>query len=217
MKEYIIGKEGTQTFPIAQSKTRVSRRHARITIDDNGVWMLEDLNSTNGTFAIGEDGEMRQVKRMEITEFTRVVLADQTQMGFSFIAHHVIEPDPNDYRMEFRHVMAIHDRALSEKSSIEAKIKRKGYLRFMPSIITAVIGLGLTLCLPVQQKVYGLSVTAVFTALMTTLINVYLGNDKSLKRFSEHYSNLLRCPRCGRVLNENEFHSQMCAVCKAHA
>ena len=217
MREFIIGKEGNQLFPIPKSKTRVSRRHARITIDDNGVWMLEDLDSTNGTFAIGDDGEMRQVKRMAITEFTRVVLADQTQMGFSFVAHHVLEADPNDYRAEFRHVIAIHDRALSEKKSIDAKMKRKGYLRFMPSIITALIGLGLTLSLPVQQKVYGLSVTAVFTALLTTLINVYLGNDKSMKRFSEHYGNLLRCPRCGRVLTENEFQSQMCSACKAHA
>ena len=49
MKEFIIGKEGTQKFLIPLTKTRVSRQHARITIDDNGVWTLEDLNSTNGT------------------------------------------------------------------------------------------------------------------------------------------------------------------------
>ena len=46
MKEVIIGKEGTQKFPINNS--RVSRQHAKITVSDSGQWTLEDLNSTNG-------------------------------------------------------------------------------------------------------------------------------------------------------------------------
>lgn len=217
MKDFIIGKEGNQAFPIPVSKTRVSRQHARITIDDDGTWTLYDLNSTNGTYIIGEDGEMRRIKCIVITEFTRVILADQTQMGFSFVAHHVLESDPNDYREEFRHVMAIHDKAIAEKAVIDKRIKDKSYLRFVPSIIAAVIGLALTLCLPSEQKVYGVSVTAVFTALLTAGINIYLSNDKSQKRFAEHYSKFLVCPRCGRQLTEGEFHSQMCAACKAHA
>ena len=47
MQEVIIGKEGTQKFPINNS--RVSRQHAKITVSDSGQWTLEDLNSTNGT------------------------------------------------------------------------------------------------------------------------------------------------------------------------
>lgn len=122
MKEFIIGKEGTQKFLIPLTKTRVSRQHARITIDDNGVWTLEDLNSTNGTFIIDDEGELRQIRRMVIGEFTRIVLADQTQMGFSFIAHHVIEDDPNDYRAEFRHVLEIHQKALSDKAAMDLRL-----------------------------------------------------------------------------------------------
>ena len=41
MKEVIIGKEGTQKFAI--NAARVSRLHAKITILDNGQWVLEDL------------------------------------------------------------------------------------------------------------------------------------------------------------------------------
>ena len=48
MQEVIIGKEGTQKFPINNS--RVSRQHAKITVSDSGQWTLEDLNSTNGTY-----------------------------------------------------------------------------------------------------------------------------------------------------------------------
>ena len=83
MKEVIIGKEGTQKFAI--NAPRVSRQHAKITILDSGQWILEDLNSTNGTYIIYENDELVQIKRINITEFTRIVLADQTSMGLRFM------------------------------------------------------------------------------------------------------------------------------------
>ena len=94
MLEVIIGKEGTQRFAINGS--RVSRQHAKITVTDSGQWILEDLNSTNGTYIINENDELVQIKRVNITEFTRIVLADQTSMGFTFYAHHVLEEDPKN-------------------------------------------------------------------------------------------------------------------------
>ena len=217
MKEFIIGKEGTQKFLIQLTKTRVSRQHARITIDDNGVWTLEDLNSTNGTFIIDDEGELRQIRRMVIGEFTRIVLADQTQMGFSFIAHHVIEDDPNDYRVEFRHVLEIHQKALLDKAAMDLRLKRRGYIKYVPSMLAACIGLILTLFLPSEIKVYGVSVTAVFTTILTAVINIFQGNDKSKQRFSDYYGKFLVCPHCGKILTEKEFQMQMCAVCKAHS
>ena len=48
MLEVIIGKVGTQKFAI--NGERVSRQHAKITVTDSGLWILEDLNSTNGTY-----------------------------------------------------------------------------------------------------------------------------------------------------------------------
>ena len=53
MKQFILGTEGNQPFKITQMG--VSHQHARITIGDDGVWTLEDLNSTNGTFVRCED------------------------------------------------------------------------------------------------------------------------------------------------------------------
>ena len=52
MKQFILGTEGNQPFEIKQKG--VSHQHARVTIGDNGVWTLEDLNSTNGTFVRDE-------------------------------------------------------------------------------------------------------------------------------------------------------------------
>lgn len=42
----------------------VSRKHAKITCDD-GVWMIHDLGSSNGTFILNDDFE-----RVEIAELT---------------------------------------------------------------------------------------------------------------------------------------------------
>ena len=72
MTEVIIGKEGTQKFTI--NSPRVSRRHAKITVTDAGEWILEDLGSTNGTYVIADNEELVQVKKVQITEFTRIVL-----------------------------------------------------------------------------------------------------------------------------------------------
>lgn len=215
MKEVIIGKEGTQKFSISAS--RVSRQHAKITVSDGGHWTLEDLNSTNGTYIIDDNDELVQIKKVEISEFTRIVLADQTSMGFTFYAHHILEDDPQNYKTEFLHVLQIHDKAIKEKTEIDAKIQKKNMMRYLPGVISAVIGLVLTLFLPFHQKVYGVAVTAVFTALLQAVINIYLGKDSKLKKFNAKYSNKLICPCCSKPLTEIEFKNQMCSRCKAHA
>lgn len=215
MKEVIIGKEGTQRFAI--NGERVSRQHARITVTDSGDWILEDLNSTNGTYIINEDDELVQIKRMNITEFTRIVLADQTSMGFTFYAHHILEDNPKNYQQEFRQILQIHEKAVMEKANIDAKLQKKNMMKFLPGFVSALIGLVLTLLLPLHQKVYGVAVTAVFTTILQALINVYIGKDSKLRTFNSKYAGKLNCPCCSKPLSEIEFKNQMCSRCKAHA
>lgn len=215
MKEVIIGKEGTQRFAI--NGERVSRQHARITVTDSGDWILEDLNSTNGTYIINEDDELVQIKRMNITEFTRIVLADQTSMGFTFYAHHILEDDPKNYQQEFRQILQIHEKAVMEKANIDAKLQKKNMMKFLPGFVSALIGLVLTLLLPLHQKIYGVAVTAVFTTILQALINVYIGKDSKLRTFNSKYAGKLNCPCCSKPLSEIEFKNQMCSRCKAHA
>lgn len=215
MLEVIVGKEGTQKFAI--NGERVSRRHAKITVGDDGQWILEDLNSTNGTYIIDENDELVQIKRMNITEFTRIVLADQTSMGFMFYAHHILEENPKNYQQEFRYVLQIHDVAIKEKTMIDAKLHKKSMVKFLPGFISAMIGLILTFLLPLHQKVYGVAVTAVFITILQAFINVYVSKDTKLKTFNSKYSGKLTCPCCSKPLSEVEFKNQMCSRCKAHA
>jgi len=46
--QYIVGRDSDAGLVVSRSS--VSRSHARLYIDDDGNWWVEDLNSTNGTF-----------------------------------------------------------------------------------------------------------------------------------------------------------------------
>ena len=217
MKRFVLGRGGTQPFPIPDNRTRVSREHALLTISDDGRWILEDLGSSNGTYIIDDNGEMIKIKKVAINEFTRIILGDQTKMGFTFLAHHVLAEDPSDYRCEFRHVMDIHSQALKDKAAIDDKAQKKANMKYLPSVVSALIGLLLTFLLPKEMKPYSVSFTLIFTTLITIIVNKTAANNKDLKRFNSHYSKLLLCPKCGRLLTENDFHNQMCCACQTHA
>lgn len=88
MTKIIIGKQGDQKFPIKNAG--VSRQHASITIE-GGHWILEDLDSTNGTFVRDDNGLYQRVSRVEIKEDTMVRLGDESSNGYAFMAHHVVE------------------------------------------------------------------------------------------------------------------------------
>lgn len=98
MTKIIIGKQGDQKFPIKNAG--VSRQHASITIE-GGHWILEDLDSTNGTFVRDDNGLYQRVSRVEIKEDTMVRLGDESSNGYAFMAHHVVEDDPENYAYEF--------------------------------------------------------------------------------------------------------------------
>ena len=73
MPEFIIGRQGTQPFPISDAYYHVSTRHALITIDEQGQWWIEDLNSTNGTYIQDSTtGEFVRVQKKRIHEYQRI-------------------------------------------------------------------------------------------------------------------------------------------------
>ena len=80
MTKIIIGKQGDQKFPIKNAG--VSRQHASITIE-GGHWILEDLDSTNGTFVRDDNGLYQRVSRVEIKEDTMVRLGDESSNGYA--------------------------------------------------------------------------------------------------------------------------------------
>jgi len=92
---YVVGRDSEAGFVVSRSS--VSRQHARLYMDDAGVWWVEDLNSTNGTFV----NEIR-IKNQTLTD------ADQVRFGdaiYKFLSGSNIE---SAYH-EAIHNMAIQD------------------------------------------------------------------------------------------------------------
>jgi len=93
--QYIVGRDSEAGLVVSRSS--VSRNHARLFIDDESNWWVEDLNSTNGTFV-----NEQRIRSQQLSD------ADQVRFGdaiYKFLAGTNIE---SAYH-EAIHNMAIQD------------------------------------------------------------------------------------------------------------
>ncbi|HUJ63278.1 MAG TPA: GGDEF domain-containing protein [Kofleriaceae bacterium] len=93
--QYIVGRDSEAGLVVSRSS--VSRQHARLFVDDDGNWWVEDLSSTNGTFV-----NEQRVRTQQLND------ADQVRFGdaiYKFLAGTNIE---SAYH-EAIHNMAIQD------------------------------------------------------------------------------------------------------------
>lgn len=73
---FVIGRHGSGADIQAPARyTFVSRMHARISAFPGGRYLLEDLNSSNGTFVLAH-GMWEQVTRADVDATTPILLAD---------------------------------------------------------------------------------------------------------------------------------------------
>ncbi len=215
VKVFEIGKTGNQPFPI--DGERVSTRHACVTIDDGGRWILEDLGSTNGTYVYDDAGKLVRVGRKEIQEFSRIVLADTTPMGASFYAHHLLENNPNDYRAEFRFLIEKSGRLYAERRFLEKKIKeRRMLLNLIPGTVSCLLGLVVRIFFPDEMMLL-IGTMSVMTTVLSLFVAWINNRDGRLQELSYRIQNLLACPKCGRPLSEYDLSNQLCPACKSHA
>lgn len=136
MTKIIIGKQGDQKFPIKNAG--VSRQHASITIE-GGRWILEDLDSTNGTFVRDDNGLYQRVSRVEIKEDTMVRLGDESSNGYAFMAHHVVEDDPENYAYEFARLAEWRDRFKKERERCQAAQRNRRLVQILISVVVIAV------------------------------------------------------------------------------
>src|SRR4029453_13253061 len=73
---FVIGRQGSGAdIQVPPHFTFVSRLHARISAFPGGRYLLEDLNSSNGTFVLA-NGMWEQVSRADVDATTPILLAD---------------------------------------------------------------------------------------------------------------------------------------------
>lgn len=202
MKQILLGTEGNQPFKITQQG--ISRQHARITIGDDGVWTLEDLNSTNGTFIRNEEGEMRRVGTLVINPMTFICLGPNNANGCSFYATHLVNPD--DFINEFQYLNQLEDKFDAQEEHADKMEKR---IRLLIAIASFVSLIGSFL---VSNGVLLLRVGTLVSLVSTMFFNP---NEKKKKLQAER-EKFHTCPnpKCSHIMKSREIRMMQCAKCK---
>lgn len=154
MKTIILGKdkpakldpskgEVCQPFTYKTQQTGVSRKHATITIDNNGYWWLEDRWSTNGTYIREDDGGFRKIGNREhpgkcrITPMTFIKLGIDDTTGSCFYAKQA-ESNGN-FNEEFEFIQAKIEEISSDGEKRLKMLKiQKMILRILPGLIAGI-------------------------------------------------------------------------------
>ena len=204
----IIGRGGDQPFPI--SGNMVSKNHAQVTIDDDGRWILEDLNSANGTYVRDVNGNFVQVLKMTITPDTFICLGPSNSQGCTFYACHLVN-DKDDFSHEFSLLMKY-----AKMYTAEYEKKERQSTLIMKGI--ALISLLLLLLSFAVEQGKAIMLLRVGTAL-STLYSLFANPKADLKRINDKASNFYRCPRpgCYYKLSAKDIENCQCPKCKAHA
>ena len=200
MTKIIIGKQGDQKFPIKNAG--VSRQHASITIE-GGHWILEDLDSTNGTFVRDDNGLYQRVSR----------LGDESSNGYAFMAHHVVEDDPENYAYEFARLAEWRDRFKKERERCQAAQRNRGLVQILISVVVIAVSY-----MPFLSEQPRLQLMVMRIGMLLPPVYIFFASGKNkMQRIYDRQQRILVCPRCGRPLTDYEITKQMCMTCKAHS
>ena len=202
----IIGRQGDQPFTIAQEG--VSREHAKLTIGDNGKWMLEDLNSDNGTFIRNDAGDLEQISKKVITEGTYICLGPDNANGCKFYGWQLLTP--KDYHKAFDYLEDLDadiDRQL-EKADDKNKLIRK--------TIAGVSMVGFFGSFFVSDNDIRTLLLRVSTA-TTGISSMLYDPSKQKKRLKTLQEKFFGCPNpaCSHTLTGKEVKNRKCAKCGA--
>ena len=124
-----IGKANDNVYVADDSQ--VSRHHARLVSEPDGSWLLEDLDSTNGTFV-----NEAQIARKRISK------SDQIRLGENFtLTLSDLLKAGNDYSEEFAKLKTVYDHYIQEKVRIQSSNQFKTRLmQSLPFALPGVIG-----------------------------------------------------------------------------
>ena len=189
-----IGKAEDNDFIVRDPS--VSRHHARLTRDDEGHLVLEDLNSTNGTFV---NGSQIVKKRVSLTD--TVSLGECRPIDLSEVLRY-----NNDYSEEFAALKNVYENYTRAKIRIQSSNQFKTRLfQALPFAIPGIIGVLIGFAGKGSATWFAVSLLITVCA---PIIGIYFGAKQSAKipeqlqeltnRFKIDYV----CPKCGTFLGE---------------
>mgnify|MGYP002623287829 CR=1 FL=1 len=210
MKKIILGRAGTQPFDINGSS--VSNEHAEIVIDDNGMWILKDLNSTNGTFVRDESsGELKRVSTISIHPMSFICLGTDNSHGCTFYARQIL--NPGDYIDELTYMNEKEDeyeKAVRELDRKTRLIKKTVFFVSLGVVLLSCTDMNTVSGWRLQLLRIGPLLSSFFTSFYDAI--------KEKKRLSDKYDRFRHCPNpaCSHKMRTSEIRSMDCMKCHCH-
>lgn len=212
MKTIILGREGNQPFPIKKDSDGVSRQHAKITITDNQVWYIEDLDSSNGTYIRNEDtGELKPVTgKKRISPMTFICLGPDNSRGCCFFAKQADQY--GDYTEEREYLVSKMKDLDSQLENVEQMSKN---LTLVKTVLPfALFGVSM-LIIPGEGTIQMLIKMAA-SAIPSALIQIFYNDKTKKKEIKEMRERFSHCPNpcCSNKQTSKEILNLRCSKCK---
>lgn len=135
--EFILGRKVEGSSAVKIDNQYVSAKHCRIWRDEqSGIYYIEDLDSTNGTFVNGID-----VKRKEIQPSDEIMLGGAD--GYKFTLNQLLEGDNGscahgDDGHNLQHLAKIYEEHHKQRNKLKARMQLFSTMRFVvPTLVSA--------------------------------------------------------------------------------
>ncbi len=211
-KRIILGTNGNQPFKIEGSY--VSRQHAEIKIDDNGVWTLKDLNSLNGTYIRDENtGEMMRISNVVITPMTFICLGSELSLGCCFYAKQAVKY--GDFGEE---LLYMRRKEISFEKEEERLKKKNNIVNIAARLGVGALVLGLTFLITRNGSELVTLIRIVLTGCATYIVPFFFDVNKYKKQINTKREHFRKCPNpeCSHTLNSKEALNMYCSKCQCH-
>ena len=162
-----IGKANDNEYVV--NDPSVSRHHARLTYEEEGHWILEDLGSTNGTFVNGI-----QIARKQVTSKDVIKLGDSYVLNLA----EVLKAN-NDYSEEFAALKQVYDNYIQAKIKIQSSNQFKTrLLQSLPFALPGIIGVLIGFSGKGSPALFAISL---FITICAPTVGIYWGAKQSAK------------------------------------
>lgn len=210
-EEYIIGRNAQSAVKIPEDKVGVGTKHLKITVAEDGSWILEDLDSANGTYVRDESGDFHRIFKKQIKQSDIIRLGPGGANSFTFMANRVL--NPSNYQYEFKHLKHTLRNLKETEEKEEAKIRINGWITRSAGIVIAII------CVILEKAgIFTIdpNYRYFFIAGGPVLAGLFFGDQaKKLRALRNKRVKFMVCPCCGKQISEFDIEEGQCSRCKA--
>lgn len=216
MKTIIIGRNGNQPFPI--TAPGVSALHARLTILDDGRWVLSDGDedgkpSTNGTFVLNDKQEYERIVTRIVDKNTKIRFGcDDTIRSVHVLASVLVYHDPKDpkkYAGEFKMLADKLEDVQKQRNKTERKLDLLSVAPALLSLVLLAVSCGMT-------DIVHIRIIMCLPGFLSPVLR-YIGKH-ARNKMTKSLKGIFECPNpaCHQPLQTTDVEQGLCRHCKAH-